>query len=51
MLDVVRAVMTDEPDGHPQFFHAPLRFALELLGASSRWRKAKAVGLLSESLP
>ena len=36
MLDVVRAVMTDEPDGHPQFFHAPLRFALELLRAN--WR-------------
>ena len=33
MLDVIRAVMTDEPDGHPQFFHPTLRFALELLRA------------------
>jgi hypothetical protein len=36
MLAVIRAVMTDEPDGHPLFFHAPLRFALELLRAN--WR-------------
>ena len=36
MLSVVRAVMTDEPDGHPLFFHAPLRLAMELLRAN--WR-------------
>lgn len=36
MLEVVRAVMSEEPDGHPQFFHAPMRFALELLRAN--WR-------------
>jgi hypothetical protein len=36
MLEVIRAVMSEEPDGHPQFFHAPLRFALELLRAN--WR-------------
>ena len=36
MLAVVQAVMADEPDGHPLFFHAPLRFALELLRAN--WR-------------
>ena len=36
MLDVIRAVMTDERDGHPQFFHPSLRFALELLRAN--WR-------------
>lgn len=36
MLEVIRAVMSEEPDGHPLFFHAPLRFALELLRAN--WR-------------
>ena len=36
MLAVIQAVMADEPDGHPLFFHAPLRFALELLRAN--WR-------------
>lgn len=36
MLEVIRGVMSEEPDGHPQFFHAPLRFALELLRAN--WR-------------
>jgi hypothetical protein len=36
MLEVIRAVMSEEPDGHPQFFHAPLRFSLELLRAN--WR-------------
>jgi len=36
MMDVIRAVMTDEPDGHPQFFRPTQRFALELLRAN--WR-------------
>ena len=36
MLDVVRAVLSDEPDGHPMFFQPSLRFALELLRAN--WR-------------
>ena len=36
MLEVIRAVMSEEPDGHPLFFQAPLRFALELLRAN--WR-------------
>lgn len=36
MLAVIQAVLADEPDGHPLFFHAPLRFALELLRAN--WR-------------
>jgi hypothetical protein len=36
MLSVIQGVMADEPDGHPLFFHAPLRFAIELLRAN--WR-------------
>lgn len=36
MLAVIQAVLADEPDGHPLFFHAPLRFAMELLRAN--WR-------------
>lgn len=36
MLAVIQAVVADEPDGNPLFFHAPLRFALELLRAN--WR-------------
>lgn len=36
MITVIQAVMSDEPDGHPLFFHVPLRFALELLRAN--WR-------------
>jgi hypothetical protein len=36
MITVIQAVMSDEPDGHPLFFHVPLRFALELRRAN--WR-------------
>ncbi len=36
MLDVVRAVLSDEPDGHPIFFQPSLRFALELLRVNRR---------------
>lgn len=36
MLAMIQSVMAEEPDGHPLFFHAPLRFALELLRAN--WR-------------
>jgi len=36
MLGVIQAVMREERDGHPLFFHAPLRFAMELLRAN--WR-------------